>query len=231
MKLLATSLMILLTLSGYSEDISKLTLSASAKISKPADELQMKIGVITHSLLAEDGLFENSSKMNEIIAQLELAGFGHDDYETNQFSVTPTYTPYPKNPPPDWTKTINGYEVKNFILIHTDQLEKAGMLIDMANAAGANSISDIKFSLRSCRDYWPEAIAAAGVNAVKDAEVIAAATGVKLVRVLSISLTETTVRASELNVACFAKAAGSAPPIEPGDVSIEARVNLVYEIY
>jgi len=230
MRKYATCLLLLSTCL-FATDVPKLTLSATAKIDKPADELQMKVGVITHARNAEDGLLENSAKMQEIIAQLELSGFTHEDYETSQFSINPTYTPYPKDPPPDWRQTINGYEVKNFILIHTNRLKDAGKIIDLANHAGANSISDIRFGLRSPREYWAEAIAAAGQNAVRDAQVIAEATGVEVVRVLSITLNQTSVKGPELNVASFAKAAGSAaPPIEAGDVTIEAKVNLIYEI-
>lgn len=215
---------------AYAHDIPKLTLSASASLLKPADELQMKIGVVTMAKTAEEAVRENSFKMSQVIANLEMAGLNKDDYETNQFSINPTYTPCPKNPPPHWRRSINGYEVTNSILIHTPQMEIAGKLIDLANQAGANSISDIKFGLRSSRDYWTEALTAAGENAVSDARAIASVTGVDLVRVLSISLNHTHVRAPRLDAACFAKGAEASTPIEPGDVSIEANVTLVYEI-
>lgn len=140
MKLLNFSILSLLLpfcLFASGQDVPKLSLSASAKIYKPADELQMKIGVITHAINAEDGLLENSTKMREIMDQLKIAGLDHDDYETNRFSINPTYTPRPKNPPHDWRQTINGYEIKNFILIHTDKLDMAGQIIDLANREGA----------------------------------------------------------------------------------------------
>jgi uncharacterized protein len=217
--------------SVYAEDVPKLTLSASATIWKPSDELQLKIGVITLSDTAEGGLAENSAKMKKMVASLERAGLAKDDYETNQFSIKPTYTPMPQYPPANWRPSINGYEVTNSILIHTGKLDMAGKIIDLANQAGANSIADIRFGLHSARDYWTEALSAAGANAVSDAQAIAQATGVQLVRVLSISLNHTQVRAPHLDMACFAKVAGgNEPPIDPGEVSIEANVTLVYEI-
>jgi uncharacterized protein YggE len=222
-----------LTFGAQGHDIiPKLTLSASAVILKPADELQIKIGCLTLALTAEEALDENSGKMRAIISNMEFLGLGKDDYETNQFSVKPTYTPYPQYPPADWRPSINGYEVTNSILIHTRKLDMAGKIIDLANKAGANSITDIRFGLRSSRDYWSEALAAAGAHAVNDARAIAEATGVRLIRVLSISLNHTQVRGPQLNLASFPKASGSeaSPPIEAGDVSIEASVSLVYEI-
>lgn len=232
MRLIFFALFSALSLHASSSDIPKLTLSASASIWKPADELQMKIGVATLGDTAEDALGENSRKMNDVIANLFLAGLTQGDYETSHFSINPVYTPYPQNPPLNWRPSIIGYEVTNSVLIHTPQLDIAGKIIDLANRAGANSITDIRFGLHSSREYWSEALSAAGANAVKDARAIAAATGVQLVRVLSITLNHTQIYSPHLNLSCLAKAdAGNIPPIEPGEVSIEANVTLVYEIY
>lgn len=214
----------------HAEDVPKLTLSATATIWKPSDELQLKIGVITLGDTAQEALAENSGKMMEMIAGLQMAGLTKNDYETNQFSIKPTYTPCPQNPQPNWRPSINGYEVSNSILVHTPKLDMAGKIIDLTNQAGANSITDIRFGLHSSRDYWTEALTAAALNAVSDAQAIAQATGVRLVRVLSITLNHTQVRSPNLDSASFMKVGKAAPPIEPGEVSIEANVSLVYEI-
>lgn len=212
------------------QEVPKLTLSSSATISKPADELRLKIGVVTHGKTAQAALAENSEKMRHVFEDLARIGMSEDDYETHQFNINPTYTPPPRDPPPYWTPSINGYEATNTIQIHTSKLDLAGAIIDVANSAGANTISDIHFTLSRPRNYWTEALTAAGHNAVSDAEAIAQATGVRLVRVLSISLNNTQVRSPHLNYLEFCKVADASTPIEPGDVSIEASVTLVYEI-
>lgn len=220
----------LASLQAVNPDVPQLTLSASATIWKPSDELQLKIGVTTRKNTAREALAENSFMMQNAIANLERIGLTKDDYETSHFSINPVYTICPPNPPPNWRAEINGYDVANTILIRTPKLDMAGQIIDAANEAGANSITDIRFGLRGSRDYWTEALSAAGANAVKDAQAIAASTGVRLVRVLSISLNHTQVNSPALNVASFAKAAGAAPPIEPGEVSLTANVTLIYQI-
>ncbi len=218
-----------LALQASNSEVPKLSLSSSATIWKPSDELQLKIGVVTLGETAEGALAENSFKMQKVIVHLESINLAKEDYETSHFSINPTYTPYPKNPPENWKPSINGYEVTNTILIHTSKLDLAGKIIDLANQAGANSITEIRFGLHDSRDYWTEALAAAGANGVRDAQTIAQATGVRLVRVLSISLNQPQVYSPHLSAAAFAKA-GNAPPIEPGEVSITANVSLVYEI-
>lgn len=209
----------------------QLTLSAQAILRKPSDELQLKIGVVTLGETAESTLTENNSKMQAVIANLEAAGLNQDEYETGHFSIQPTYTPYPKDPPYNWKPTINGYEVNNSIIIHTEKLDRAGKIIDVANKAGANSISDIRFGLHNPRLYWTEALSAAASNAIQDARAIAAVTGVRLVRVLSIRLDNAHVASPHVNTAYLTKASGAdSVPIEPGEVTITANVTLIYEI-
>lgn len=234
LSLLLLTLAVVLPVANYAEytKVPKLTLSAQATLYKPADELQLKIGVVTLGETAKKTLDKNSARMEAVIASLEKAGLSKGDYETGQFSINPTYTPYPKNPPDNWKQSINGYEVSNTLVIHTDKLDMAGELIDVANKAGANSITDIHFSLQNPRLYWTEALNAATSNAIDDAKVMAAAAGVKLVRVLSINLDNTNVISPQVNTAYFSKSMGGdvAPPIEPGEVKITANVTLVYEI-
>lgn len=211
----------------------KLTLSAQAVIYKPADELQMRIGVITLAENAEAALSENSAKMQTVTQSLEAAGLARTEYQTGHFSINPTYTPYPQNPPPNWKQSINGYEISNAIIIRTDKIDMAGKLIDVANKAGANNISDIRFGLHDPRSYWKEALSAATANAIDDAQTLAIAAGVQLARVLSISLNSTNVSAPYLNAKYMAHAMGGGditPPIEAGEVTITANISVVYEI-
>lgn len=214
------------------QNISKLTLSAQATIQKPADELQINIGIVTIKDSAEKALQENSQKMNAVIKNLAAAGLTSKDYETGHFSINPTYTPYPKDPPADWKPSINGYEVNNTVFIHTSAIDSAGKIIDAANQAGANNISNIRFVLNDKNAYWQEAIALATANAISDAQAMAKAANQKLVRIVSISLDNDSNITPRSNTLFAAKAMSyeSAPPIEAGDVSIKANVTITYEI-
>lgn len=213
-----------------SSTIPTITLSAQGTLHKPADELQMNIGVITFKDTANEALLENSQKMDAIIESLTAAGLTIKDYETGHFSISPTYTTYPKNPPPDWKQSINGYEVSNSIFIHTSLIDSAGKIIDAANQAGANNINAISFVLHDQRIYWNEAISLAVENAIIDAQTIAKAANLKLVRILSIALD------GNHNVSPRGGFSGklanysSAPAIEAGDVAITANVTITYEI-
>lgn len=210
--------------------IPTITLSAQGTLYKPADELQMNIGIITFKDTAEEALQENSQKMEAVIESLIASGLTNKDYKTGHFSISPTYTSYPKNPPPDWKQSINGYEVSNSIFIHTSQVDAAGKIIDAANHAGANNINAISFVLHDQRIYWNEAISLAVDNAIIDAQTIAKAANLKLVRVLGISLEGNHNISPKGGYMAKAVNYGSTPPIEAGEVMITANVTVTYEI-
>ncbi|HEV8051707.1 MAG TPA: SIMPL domain-containing protein [Parachlamydiaceae bacterium] len=229
-----TFLALTLPLFIHAHDVEKkpaLTLSAQGVLYKSADELQMNIGVVTIKDTAEKALQENNQKMAAIIKSLTEAGLKSKDYETGHFSINPTYTPYPKNPPEDWKQSINGFEVNNTIFIHTTLINSAGILIDAANKAGANNINGINFVLHDPRTYWKEAIALATANAVSDAQELANAASLKLVGILSIDLqSDHRVGAGNAMYAAKSMNYDSAPSIESGDVKVIANVTITYEI-
>lgn len=214
------------------DEISKLTLSAQSLIRKPADELQFRIGVITLNEQADNALIENSIRMQSVVKALEAAGLERAEYETGNFTVQPTYTPYPKEPPSDWKPSINGYEVTNSIHIHTNKLDEAGKLIDVANRAGANRVDNIRFTLHDPYSYREEAIRTATANALKDARAIASAAGVHLVRLISITLDSASLFSTQENAMYMSKGSSTdvITPIEPGEVSLTANVTVVFEI-
>lgn len=213
------------------QDIPKLSVSGQATLRKPVDELNMTVGVVNTNTSAQEAIKENSARMQSVINALDKLGLAKSEYQTGHFSITPTYTPYPKNPPPDWKQTINGYEVNNSVHIRTDKLSLAGQIIDATSKSGANTVNNIHFGLKDHREYGDEALTAATKNALADAKVIADAAGVKLVRLLSISLNNTPSISPRMNVYAKAYAAEAAPtPIEPGDIDISANVLVIFEI-
>jgi uncharacterized protein YggE len=214
---------------AYLQDVPHITISASASVKKAADELQLKIKVTTHKDVAEMALLENSEKMQQIFFALKDLGFSKDEYETLQFSIQPTYTPYPHNPPANWQPTINGYEVTNCIYVHTQTIDKIGELIDAATRCGATQIYDIQFGLKDPRKHWQEALAEACNNAKTDAYIIATSLGTNLGKILSITTNQYVPKSPHIPMACFAKMS-MAPPIEAADVGIEASIQVIYQI-
>lgn len=213
---------------------STMTVQGYAMLRKPADELQLDLGVISRAKTVNDALKMNNQKINRVIQELQDIGLARSEYQTSQFAIQPIYTTPPKNPPENWTATIDGYEVTNQINIQTSKLELAGSIIDRTTQMGTNSVDHISFNLKNRRAHQAEVLALATQYAIEDAQQLAQAAHVQLLRILSISLNQThPFPQPRMAMYAFksAEAADSSTSIIPGDVEISASVTITYEIH
>ncbi len=214
------------------EDVPKLTVRGKAELEKPADQVRLRIGVITDDVDAGRALRDNTDQMNEVVKAITKAGVEKDEYETGQFRIRPQYTHRPRGAAGDWKPEIIGYEVVNSVTIRTKRLELTGTIIEVGNRAGANTVEIEAFEIADERIRRSEAIREATRHAIEDARDLADAAGVELVRILAINLDNTPVSVMQLSGGVRARAMADAgpPPIAPGDVTVRAGVTIVYEI-
>ena len=133
------------------------------------------------------------------------------------------------------TREITGFRVTNQVVIKTKKMDMAGPFIGTAGEAGANSVNYVQFDIADPRKHRAEAITQAAHNARADAAVLAEASGVRLMRVLSITLDNAgwqpiRPQYEMARAPTTAGAAVAAAPLQPGDVTIRAGVTIVYEI-
>jgi len=209
----------------------KLVVSGSAILHKPADMVELSISVLTQADTVEAALSDNNVKMQQVVASLVKAGLEKGEYETGQFAIQPIYSPHPKNPSPDWKPAIIAYEVTNNLRVHTQKLEHAPTIIDIAGRSGANKISDITFGIKDPETYRGDAISQATKNALQDANALAEAANLQLVRVLDIKLEQPPQIFPKPgpNMMYMAKVE-SAPFIQSPDVDVNATVSITFEI-
>ncbi len=212
------------------QQLNKLSVSGHATVYVPADKLTLSVGVVTQNTYAQVALRENSDRMNQVINALKKTGLKEGEFQTGQFSVNPTYTQPPKNPPPNWQQTISGYEVRNTINIRTNHFELAGQIIDEVGAGGANLIDNISFVLDNPQPSKNEAITLAVQQAIDYAETAARAAKVNLGNLLELSINPSVIAPHYKMNAFAAAGAEIGTPIQAGNVEVQATASLVYEI-
>lgn len=208
--------------------IPSLSVRGQVSISKPADELQIIIGITTSGADAKTALYENNKKMNQLISALVKTGLNQKEYRTGRFSIRPLYNSRPHNASSDWEPKISGFEVVNMLNIQTDKLDQAGNLIDTATKAGANSINSIKFIVSDFQKYREELINAAALSALTDAKSLSEIAGVRLKRIISITSDDSGMPSTQPYM--LKAMAAESTPIIAGDVEMKAGVTVVYEI-
>lgn len=208
----------------------KLVVTGSAVLHKPADQFGLSISVVSQAETAEKALSDNNERTDVVINSLKLVGLEKGEYFTGQFAIHPVYSQPPRNIPPDWRATIIGYEVTNSVTIKTQKLDLAPYVIDAAGQSGATQIANISFGISDTDIYRTEVIKQATANALRDAEALADAANIDLVRILDINLSHPQIYQRAGHNMMYMAKAEAATFIEAPDVDINATVSVTFEI-
>lgn len=202
--------------------------TGQAKVSAIPDRVYIDVGVTTQAPKSEIAAAQNASRLSAVTAAIKRAAGPGAQLTTAEYSVSPNYH-YPRD---GGTPAIVGYTVSNVVRIRMDDLRKIGQVIDAATQAGSNNVQGIRFALRDEEAPRGEALRKAAMDARQDAESLAGALGLRIVRVLSLSEQAPAVVPIYPQTRQFAAKAAAAPatPVEAGTIEVNATVNLTVEV-
>lgn len=181
---------------------------------------------------------QNTEKTNKAINFLKAQSIEAKDIKTSSYDVQPRYQ-YSNCgviasgsvcPPP----TIVGYTISQSVSVKVRDLKKAGDILSGVVTNGANSVSQLNFTLDD-----PESAKTAarieGFNKAKaKAEEIANEGGFKLGRLVSVSIGDAGAPIyygmGGGMTASYEKSVAPAPAIEAGSQDVKVNVTLTYEI-
>jgi uncharacterized protein YggE len=212
-----------------------LSLSAQGRVGRAPDLALFTAGVTSQGKTAGAALTANSADMNRVIAALKAAGIGDKDIQTSDLGLTPIYAQQRTLPDGQVVPAqpqIIGYRVNNSVSVRQRDLKQFGRVLDTLVAAGANQIDGPRFELDNADAATDEARTIAVKKARKRADLYAAAAGMKVLRVLSISESGGYVPLPMMvNARMVAEDYGAAPtPVASGEVSMSVSVNVTYEL-
>lgn len=187
---------------------------------------------------------ENTVKMNKIIEFVKSKGVADKDIKTQSYNLEPRYQSYSCDrillndsgevkpcPPPE----IVGYTVNQTVQVKVRDFKNIGDILSGAVQNGANTASNLSFTIDDPTKLRNEARAQAIVKAREQAEIVAKAGGFRIGKLLSID--ESYYPVAYKNYGMYGgaaletqDAAVPAPSIEAGSQEITANVTLRYEI-
>ncbi len=152
--------------------------------------------------------------------------------QTSGYNLNPVYRQETERLPADRPRRpeIVGYTASNEVNVETKRVDGVGALIDTAATAGAARIGDVSFSLRDPGPARNRALKAAGADASSQAAAIAEALQVRVTRVLEATTESSSGPILYKRTAMTMAADSVATPIEPGDVTTEVRLRVMYGI-
>jgi uncharacterized protein len=206
-----------------------ITVVGEAKRTAPPDMAVLTTGVVTSAKTADDALLANSKAVSEVIAALKAAGIAPNDISTSSFSILPQQS-FPQPPSREPPKLV-GFEVRNSVRIAVRDLGKLGGLLDKVVQSGANQASGLSFALGDPDRLESEARSASVKDAIEQAKSVAAAAGLRLVRIVSIQpegQNNGPIMPAPMMM-MKADAARMAVPVEAGEIEVRSRTVVVYE--
>lgn len=201
--------------------------TGQAAVSETPDRVYIDIGVTTQARKSEAAAAQNATRLAEVITAVKGAAGPGAQLTTTEYSVNPDYN-YPRE---GGTPSLVGYTVSNVVRVRLDDLRKIGPVIDAATQAGSNNVRDIRFALRDEAAPRSEALREAALNARRDAEALAGALGLRVVRVLAVDDEGGGVRQPLVYGQAMKMAVAAAPtPVQAGTLDVNATINLTVEV-
>jgi len=207
--------------------VSSIRVTGDARVTAKPDRVQIDLGVTTRAAKSQDAAAQNARQVDAVLAAVRKAAGPTAVLKTVSYSLNPNYQYHPNGGEP----TIEGYTALNVVQVTLDELGKIGAVIDAATQAGANHVQGIQFTLRDQDAVRAEALREAALRARAEAEVLAAALGLKVLRVLTVE--ESSPRFVPMRVygGARAMATAAAPtPVEAGTLDVTADVTLSGEV-
>lgn len=207
---------------------ASIRVAADAQVSVKPDRVQVDIGVTSHSERSQAAAVQNAHQVEAVLGAVRNATGPAAQLQTIDYTIAPTYR-YREGAAP----VLTGYDAANVVQVTLDDLERTSAVLDAAAQAGANTVRGIQFLLKDPAPPRAEALRRAAAKARAEADVLAEALGVRVVRVLRV---EELSGAEPIEPAMFKRAgaavayAGEPTPVESGSLDVTARVQLTLEV-
>lgn len=217
---------------GVEKERGKISVNTNAETEIAPDVAELSFAVKTSDLKSmQSATVENKKISDKVFTELKsMIDTTNGDYiKTSDFSAQSVYSYINSK------KIFEKYEVSNRVIIHTKSIDKVGMMIDRAIAAGATNVDNLSFSLSNYESQCNDLISVATKKAKSRADVIASALGTSVDGISNLSTTCSTnnynpprlymAKNMIADVAAESTGGGLATSISNGVVKVNANVN------
>jgi uncharacterized protein YggE len=183
------------------------------------DIADITIGVDNEDATAAAAIDANAAAMARVVADAKRAGIGERDIQTSVLQLSP----YAKD---DRGKELIRYRAVNTVRIRVRDLSRMGAVMRDLVGSGTNRIQGIRFSIANPTPHLDQARRQAVADAKRRAELLAEAAGARLGPI--VELTESTW--GDSGVVTEARAMRQAVPVEPGQLALQATVQIKWHL-
>ena len=196
--------------------------TGEATLQAPPDQAIITLGVQTENVDPKLAQQENSQTTSKIITALRELGIAEENIKTSDYRLDPQYDYV------EGKEIFKNYKVQHMIQIKTKDIENVGSIVDSAVKHGANSVSNVRFSLANSENYYNQALTIAINNAYEKALTLTRAIEATL-HPIPIQIEELSATTPPVGYQTTSYVKASTTPILPGELQITATVRVEYK--
>lgn len=201
--------------------------TGEATITTTPDQAEIDVAVLTRANTAQRAAADNARETTRVLAEMKKLVGTDGTTSTVGYSVHPEYR-YPRE---GGEPEISGYLATNVVRVTLSDLDRVGDTIDTAIGAGADRVRRIQFTLKNEQAAYAQALKQAATRARLQADALASALALKILRVLSaVEISGPPIRPLDTFRTAALAAESATTPVEPGTIDVQARVELTVEV-
>ncbi|HJN44409.1 MAG: hypothetical protein CL477_09565 [Acidobacteria bacterium] len=206
-----------------------LRVQGAAEVRVVPDLAVVRLGVANEAQTAQEAQQAVNSASDAILDAVRRVGIDEQNVQTVRLVLSPLYSS--RRPGDTQEPRIVGYRASNTVSVRVDDLNLVAAVIDAALAAGANQLEGVSFGLQDDQAVRQQALRRAVDEARGKADAMAAALGVELAGIISVTEEPGFVREPMMEMSRV-MAVQSAPQttVSPGEVAVSASVSIEYRL-
>ncbi len=205
-----------------------ISVSSEGSVKVKPDMAIINVGVQTENTSSKVAQQDNAAKMDKVMKLLKESKIAEADIKTSQYTIYPIESYSEK----DQRSYITGYRVINTLEVTIRDISKVGTVIDAVATNGANTVSNIRFTVADPDKYYLKALENATTKAKAKADVLAKQFGIKIGLPSQVNESgggyNPPVIYSAMDKVMAVNEAAPATAISSGELEIRASVSLVY---
>ena len=214
--------------------ITGISVTGSGVITSKPDLAVLSLGIESRAKTVGLARSDAAEAMERLLVSLEKNKVKENHIKTDNFNIYPEYTweEIRENGNTHSRQKIIGYKVTNVISVQTRDLDIVGDIVDDATLAVGDAIriNDINFTIENSDSLEKQAMAKAVSNAIDRADRMAKLANVKRGPIIFITHQYLGSSPNSILQRSAMYSEYSATPINVGELTIEVKVDAVFEI-
>ncbi len=212
------------------DQLPHITTTGSAHADVVPDLAIISFAVVTERPTASVAASDNATAAQAVVGEVKAQGIDAKDIQTSEISLTPVYDNVSDAVGHDSGQKLRGYQARNGLTIRVRDIGKAGALAARLIDSGANEFQGLSFGASHEDEIYAKLNDEAMRDALRTAKAYLPATGAKLGQVLEIVPNDQVGIQPRVFAKAMAPAADYAVPVEPGTLSYDSQVRVVWEL-